>query len=106
MLQSLLSNGNGIFQSQITYRFGACPHSVAADDVNHDTHMNTVVADSLFGYISIYCGYDNESFTMPKYFATDMCRWAVAIGDFSRDSRLNIVAAHADTNVDILFNMF
>ncbi|CAF4099118.1 unnamed protein product [Rotaria socialis] len=82
----------------IEYDYGA--RSVAVGDFNNDTWLDMVVTNHIVDLISIYFGQDDGSFSIPTQFptGTGSTLYMVAVGDLSKDSRLDIAVANFGTN--------
>jgi hypothetical protein len=93
-----LGYGDGTFSSQEFYstpdHFGPC--SVAVGDFNNDSLPDIVVANYWACNIGVFLGYGDGTFSNPTAFSTgiDSEPFAVAIGDFNNDNRLDIVVAN------------
>ena len=105
----LLGYGNRMFADILTYSTGddSHPMSLAVGDFNNDSSTDTVVANSETNNVGVLLGYGNGSFSpITTYSMGDKSQpVSVAVGDFNRDSRLDIAVATSGTNnVCILFD--
>ncbi|CAF3864097.1 unnamed protein product [Rotaria sp. Silwood1] len=95
-------HGNGMFREQITFSTGtgSRPHSVTVADLNKDSIVDIAVANSQTHMVSIFLGYDNESFhtqvTYPTGYNSEP--QFLMLGDFNNDQLLDIVVANNGTN--------
>ncbi len=96
-----LGYGNGTFSSQKTYstRSGSSPCSVAIGDFNNDGRLDIVVANYLAYNIGLFLGYGNGTFSSQTTYSTgyNSQPFAVAVGDFNNDNRLDIIVANFGT---------
>jgi hypothetical protein len=89
----LLGNGDGTFQSQISYSVGpvnTAPLDVAVGDFNKDGHLDVVTVDASNG-ISVLQGNGNGSFQAPTLYTGGYSVSGVAVADLNRDGNLDIV---------------
>jgi predicted nucleotidyltransferase len=97
-----LGDGNGTFSSQTTYDTGAWsrPYSFAVGDFNNDSRLDIVVANSGTNNVGIFLGYGNGTFSSQTIFSTgyNSQPYAVAVGDFNKDNRLDIAVTNSGTN--------
>ncbi|CAF4840218.1 unnamed protein product, partial [Rotaria sp. Silwood1] len=93
--------GNGSFQNQISYQMPreSSPVWVAVGDFNNDNVQDIVVANFYGHSIGILLGYGNGSFTHATVFSTGNSSGpcSIAIGDFNKDNRMDIVVANRNT---------
>jgi hypothetical protein len=50
----LLGNGDGSFQSQITYSTGSKPRSIISGDFNNDAKLNLAVVNRASGDVDVF----------------------------------------------------
>ena len=103
-----LGYGNQSFASQMTFSTGidTHPHSIAMGYINHDTHLDIVVANSGTNTVGALFGYGNGSFGIQTNYFTGMnsLPYSVAIGDLEDDNQLDIVAGNFGTdNIGVFF---
>ena len=86
---------NGTFTNQTTYYIGmnSVPLSVAIADINNDSQLDMIVANSGMNNISIIFGYRNGSFARQETYSTGLDSYpeSVAIGHFNLDNQLDII---------------
>jgi uncharacterized repeat protein (TIGR01451 family) len=97
----LLGNGDGTFQSHVDYPTGAQPSSVAIGDFNGDGKLDLAIANQNCpsfacgpGSISILLGRGDGTFETAMQFSTGPAPHSVALGDFNRDGKLDLVVAN------------
>ncbi|MBZ5656961.1 MAG: VCBS repeat-containing protein [Acidobacteriia bacterium] len=89
----LLGNGDGTFQSQVSFSVGpanTAPLDVAVGDFNKDGHLDAVTVDASNG-ISVLLGNGNGSFQAPTFYTGGYSVSGVAVADLNRDGNLDIV---------------
>jgi hypothetical protein len=104
----LLGNGDGTFQSPLSYLTGSAPFGIAAEDLNGDGNEDLVTADTFQATISVLLGNGDGTFRPKVDYATDLTPIAVVIADFNGDHKLDVVTANyspadAPGNLSILF---
>ncbi|CAF4014366.1 unnamed protein product, partial [Adineta steineri] len=101
----LLGRTNGTFPLQTMFSVGdlSYPTSVVIADVNNDTELDIIVANSATESIGILYGYGNGSFANVEIFATGSgtIPQSIVVGDFNNDKKLDIVVA--STGIDSVF---
>ncbi|CAF4731963.1 unnamed protein product, partial [Rotaria sp. Silwood2] len=85
----LLGHGNGSFENMTIYSTGngSQPLAIALGDVNNDTLLDIVVANSGTDNIGIFLGYHNGSFAALTTYSTEKGSrpMSIAISDFNSD---------------------
>jgi hypothetical protein len=103
----LLGNGDGTFQAQMTFSFGAgsAPISVAVGDFNNDTRLDIVVANFGSNTVGVSFGNGNGTFLVQPAFSTGVgsAPYTVAVGDFNNDTRPDIAVANVAINNVVIF---
>jgi predicted nucleotidyltransferase len=91
----LLTYDHGSFGTGVPYSTGggSSPHAIAVGDFNNDRRLDIVVANNLDHNFGIFYGNGDGTFSSQKIYPLgDKCLpVAVAVGDFNRDSLLDLV---------------
>jgi len=93
----LLGNGDGTFQPHVEYTAGPGAFSLAVGDFNADGKLDLAVANNnsnLSGTVSILLGNSDGTFQMHVDYPVGMGPYSVAVGDFNRDGKLDLVVAN------------
>jgi hypothetical protein len=93
----LLGNGDGTFQPHVEYTAGPGAFSVAVGDFNSDGKLDLAVANNngnQSGTVSILLGNGDGSFQTHVDYPVGMGPYSVAVGDFNRDGKLDLVVAN------------
>lgn len=103
----LLGDGTGSFGNKTTYPIGigSSPKSIAVGDFNHDHRLDLAVTNYLGSNISVFLGHVDGSFRMQMISSSSAGSSPrfVAVGDFTKDTILDVVVANAYTdNIAIL----
>ncbi len=100
----LLGNGDGTFQTAVSYTAGVSPESVAVGDVNGDGKPDLVVGSSVGGTVSVLLGNGDGTFQPAVNYSTSSNgSFCVAVGDFNGDGKPDIVTAnYLDNTVSVL----
>jgi hypothetical protein len=88
----LLGNGDGTFQTAVSFQTGASAHSVAAADLNHDGNIDLVVADYVGGVIQLLLGNGDGTFQAPLPIAQPLeAPESVVLADVNGDNKMDLV---------------
>ena len=103
----LLGNGDGAFRAPVTYATGNSPSSVAVGDFNRDGKVDLAVANSGasngVASVSVLLGRGDGTFNPAVNYSGGFGSLSLAVGDFNRDGKLDLVEANFSTgNVTIL----
>jgi hypothetical protein len=103
----LLGNGDGAFRAPVNYATGNSPSSVAVGDFNRDGKLDLAVANSGasngVASVSVLLGRGDGTFNPAVNYSGGFGSLSLAVGDFNRDGKLDLVEANFSTgNVTIL----
>jgi hypothetical protein len=90
----LLGNGNGTFQTAVSYAAGSGPASVAVGDFNGDKMMDLVVADESGGVVSVLLGNGDGTFNAYVSYDAGPSPTSVAVADFNGDGNLDLAVTN------------
>jgi hypothetical protein len=97
-----LGYGDGNFSSQVTYSTGdgSGPSSITTGDFNNDSRLDIVVANQWTYNVGVFLGYGDGTFSSQITYSTgyDSQPYAVVVGDFNNDNRLDVAVANYGTN--------
>jgi hypothetical protein len=94
----LLGNGNGTFQSAVTYAVGSSPSSLAVADFNGDGKLDIAVTNAGSNSVSVLMGNGNGKFQSAVSYAVGVDPTSVAVGDFNNDGHPDLVVANTGSN--------
>ena len=95
----LLGNGDGTFQSQVTYETGQNPQAIAIADINGDGKPDLIVGNTGSSYypgdtISILLGNGNGTFQTQQALATGDAPASIVATDVNGDGKIDLVVAN------------
>jgi uncharacterized protein (TIGR03437 family) len=98
----LLGNGDGTFQT-VGYRLGTTATSVSVGDFNGDGHADLAVANGDIGHsngnsVSVLLGNGDGTFQAAVTYVAGTNPTSVAVGDFNRDGRMDLVVTSGGNN--------
>ncbi|PWT84751.1 MAG: hypothetical protein C5B58_04220 [Acidobacteria bacterium] len=105
----LLGNGDGTLRAPVNYATGNSPTSVVVGDFNRDGKLDLAVANSGasngVGSVSVLLGRGDGTFNPAVNYSGGFGSLSLAVGDFNRDGKLDLVEANFSTdNVTILLS--
>ena len=93
--------GDGTFAAEIVFSTGSDsePYALTTGDFNGDNRLDIVVVNRGTNSIGIFLGYGNGTFQRQKKFFTGRASgpMSVDVGDFNRDSHLDVVVVNEGT---------
>ncbi len=89
----LLGNGDGTFQSQMTYPTGRTPSSVAAGDFNGDRKLDLSVSNYGDNSVSVLIGNGDGTFQSQKTYPTNANPTSVVTNDLNNDTKLDLISS-------------
>ena len=99
----LLGNGDGTFQSQVTYPVGHKPSSISTADFNGDSRTDLVMSNLGDNSVSVLLGNGDGTFQPQVAYAVGNYPVGVAVGDFNGDSSVDLAVANGnDSTVSVL----
>ncbi|CAF4931507.1 unnamed protein product [Rotaria socialis] len=103
----LLGYGNGSFSNVTTYYTGdgSSPQFIGAGDFNNDSILDIAVANSGNNGFVVLFGVGDGSFLCGNFYRTGKASapWALAIGDFNGDNRLDVAVTNSALNSISIF---
>ena len=101
MVSVLLGNGDGTFQSAVSYNAGYVPVAVAVGDLNGDGRLDLILANQYqcnncnSGGVSVLLGNGDGSFQAPvAYSSGGVAATALAVGDVNGDGHIDVVVTN------------
>src|SRR5438876_1002608 len=90
-LSVILGNGDGSFQSAVSYQVGSEPYSVTLGDFNQDGAPDFAVSNYVGNNVVVFVGLGDGSFHLSQDVNTGNGPVSLAAGDFNGDSKLDLV---------------
>lgn len=100
----LLNDGHGTFGAPTPYPVGANPYGIAVGDFNNDGVPDLVTANYTDNTVTIFYGHPDEqgrpdgTLGTAATFTVGGQPYTIAVGDFNRDSRLDLATADYGTS--------
>ena len=94
----LLGNGDGTFQTQVTYAVGTGPDAIVAGDFNGDGRTDLAVANYGSNDVSVLLGNGDGTFQPQVTYAVGTEPDALVAGDFNGDGRTDLAVANYGSN--------
>ncbi|CAF0779959.1 unnamed protein product [Adineta steineri] len=101
-------NINHSFYDQIAFStgIGSSPNALVVEDFNNDNQLDIAFVNYGTNYLGVLLGCTNGTFFDPLTYSTgeNSQPWNLAVGDFNKDKRLDIVVANSNTdNIGMFF---
>ena len=95
----------GTFQAKTDYTTGTNPYSVVLGDVNNDTKLDIITANSAANSSSVLLGNGNGTFQVKTDYTTGSFPASVVVGDVNNDTKLDIIITNnSGTSSSVLLN--
>ncbi len=94
----LLGNGDGTFQSQVTYAVGQDPSAIVAGDFTGDGRLDLAVANFVSGTVSVLMGNGDGTFQPAQPYAVGAFPTSMVAGDFNGDGRLDLAVSNMESS--------
>ncbi len=94
----LLGNGDGTFQTMVSYKTGANSASVAVGDFNGDGKPDLVVTNYGSANVSVLLGNGDGTFQTAVNYRVGSVPTSVAVGDFNGDGKLDLAVTNESSN--------
>ena len=102
-LSVYLNNGDGTFQTALTYSTGSRPNALTIGDFNGDGIRDLAVTSQDENGVRVFQGNGDGTFLAGVLYATGSSPLGVVAGDFNGDGRTDLVVANnLDTTVSVL----
>ena len=103
----LLGNGDGTFQKGVEYDTGSQPAAIAVGDFNGDGRLDVATSNlgdlsATSGTASILLGNGDGTLQAHIDYPAAFAPQALAVSDFNRDGRLDLVTANQGSSVSVL----
>ena len=99
----LVGNGDGTFQTPVSYVAGDGPIAVAVSDLNGDGKQDLVAVNHNSGNISILIGAGTGVFSSPTNYVVGTNPRSAVVADFNKDGKLDLaVANQTSDNISVL----
>ena len=89
----MLGNGDGTFQTAVSYPAGNQASHLVGADFNRDGKLDLAVSNQSDGTVSILLGNGDGTFQQQKVFTTSSAPYSLLAADLNRDGRLDLAVA-------------
>ena len=101
----LMGNGDGTFQSAVTYNAGNKPQSIAIADFNGDGFADLAVTNFIPWTVSILLNHGDGTFGATSAFGAGNGTSFITVGDLNGDGKPDLVTANGgSSNISVLLN--
>jgi hypothetical protein len=98
MVDVLLGNGNGTFESPQAFAVGAHPEFLAVGDIIGDGIPDLVVSNSYSNNVSVLLGNGNGTFKPQQTYAVGLTPFGIVVSDLNGDGRPDLVVGNVLSN--------
>lgn len=96
-------DGNGHFSEEPdSFKITGGSHRIKAADIDHDHHLDMIVANYNASSVSVFMGYGNGSFAPKSVFRTGRHPNDISICDLNRDGNIDILTANYARDISLL----
>ena len=94
----LFGNGDGTFDPTVNILGGASPSYIVSADVNHDQHLDLIIAHgTVLGHsVVILLGVGNGTFTFAHSYSLGSVPVSLAVGEFNNDGNADLAVVDSD----------
>ncbi len=96
----LLANGDGTFQTAVSYNTGANPRSILIADFNNDGKADLAIGNFADGTVSIRLGNGDGTFQTQLIANAGASVQSIAAGDFNGDGKTDLAIANSGLDVN------
>jgi uncharacterized protein (TIGR03437 family) len=101
----LMGNGDGTFQTAVTYNAGNKPQSIAIADFNGDGFADLAVTNFIPWTVSVLLNHGDGTFGAPSAFGAGNGTSFITVGDLNGDGKPDLVTANGgSSNISVLLN--
>lgn len=97
-----IGNGDGTFQSLVTYPTGTTPSQAVVGDFNRDGKLDLAVTAVNGNSVKVLIGNGNGSFQSGIDYPVGAFPASLTMADFNHDGKLDLAVANASTSVSLL----
>ena len=94
----LIGNGDGTFQTAVTYFAGDNPLSITTADLNRDGKLDLITANRGSNSDSVLIGNGDGTFQTPVFYTVGTSPSSVTVGDLNGDGKLDLSTANSGSN--------